>query len=553
MAGISTEVTIPMDDGVELGARLYLPPGEGPFPTLFAASPYRYDNDDIPPSMVFFWLETGPIDFYLEQGYAYLHVDVRGTGKSGGSYGFLDRRERRDLRDAIEWAAAQEWSTGKVGSIGMSYYSMAQWMMLSERPEHLVCAAPFDGHYDPYRGWAYPGGMLSTFMWTWWHGSVRAANKYPANGSGPRDLDVDLGGWIFEHPDRDEFWADRDFEDTFADVDIPVYSIGTWAKRELHLGGNLRGFQFLGGPKKLKLLDLASGAEALRLFATVQFHRDTLLPFYDHYLKGAETEYLSRPTVEYTLAGSGRTRTADQWPPADIEHVALFFDGTGSGTLTSLNDGSLAARPGDPAAAAYDYPHPDWVSGPAVMTAHGVDTLAPTVTYTSAPLREGVDIVGPVEVVLFLASTRHDTSVVVRLSEQLPQDSAERATGRQPSARIVSKGWLRAAHREVDESTSSVGEPRRSHTTALPLVPGEVTELRVALIGCGHHFSANSRIRLEISCADSTFTDAQFHHALLANMVGTDAIHSGVTHPSRVLLPVRGRDHLVFSEEGSRK
>lgn len=114
------DIRITMSDGVETAVRVYRPDGPGPFPTLFAASPYRYDNDDLPPSKVFFWLETGPIDWYVEQGYAYVHLDIRGTGKSGGHYGLLDSRERRDLYEVIEWIAAQDWSNGRVGGIGMS-------------------------------------------------------------------------------------------------------------------------------------------------------------------------------------------------------------------------------------------------------------------------------------------------------------------------------------------------------------------------------------------------------------------------------------------------
>ena len=158
---------------------------------------------------------------------------------------------------------------------------------------------------DPYLGWAYPGGVLSTFVSHWWNNSVRLANKFPANGSGPRDLDVDIPALSLAHPERDSFWAERSFRTELAGVTIPVYSIGNWAKRELHLGGNLRAFQLLAGPKKLKLLDLPSGAVALELFETAEFHREVLLPFYDHYLKGLDTSCLDRPEVEYTLAGNG--------------------------------------------------------------------------------------------------------------------------------------------------------------------------------------------------------------------------------------------------------
>jgi len=88
-----SDVYLRMSDGVEVAVRIYRPDSEGVYPTLFAGSPYRYDNDDLPPSMVFFWQETGPISWYVEQGYAYVHLDVRGSGKSGGEYGFLDARE----------------------------------------------------------------------------------------------------------------------------------------------------------------------------------------------------------------------------------------------------------------------------------------------------------------------------------------------------------------------------------------------------------------------------------------------------------------------------
>lgn len=544
MAVQQTDVRVPMSDGVDVRVRIHRPDGPGPFPTLFAASPYRYDNDDLPASMVFFWLETGPVDFYVGHGYAYVHLDVRGTGKSGGRYGFLDRRERRDLYETIEWIAAQEWSNGRVGGIGMSYYSAAQWMMLSERPPHLACAAPYDGHYDPYLGWAYPGGVLSTFLGGWWNNSVRLANKFPANGSAPRDVDVDLPALLLDHPERDEWWDERTVEPALAAVDVPVYSIGTWTKRELHLGGNLRAFQLLAGPKKLKVLDLPSGAAALREFADVAFHRAVLLPFYDHHLKGVDTDYPDRPTVEYTLAGGGGTHAAEQWPPADVEHATLYLDDSATGSVTSLNDGGLAGAPGGDATASYDYPRPDWLLGPVVLTPAGPDTVAETLTFTSAPLTEAVDLVGPGEVLLHLSSSRTDTQVIVRLSEQLPQDAADRAAGRQPAATIISKGWLRAAHRAVDGDTSTPGEPRHRHTTAEPLSPGEPVELRVALIGFGHRARAGSRLRLEISCGDTRFTDEQFAHAFTPQMVGTDSIHLGVAHPSRVLLPVRGRSGL---------
>src|SRR3954466_8338386 len=112
------EVTITVRDGTEIGAAVYAPDGGARYPALLAASPYRYDNNTLPATPQFLWRETGPIDFYVERGYAYAHMDLRGCGQSGGEVRLLDANEQKDLYDVIEWLGHQDWSNGKVGGIG---------------------------------------------------------------------------------------------------------------------------------------------------------------------------------------------------------------------------------------------------------------------------------------------------------------------------------------------------------------------------------------------------------------------------------------------------
>ena len=81
-------------DGVNIAVAVYLPKGDSRYPTLFAASPYRFDNNLLPPTPQFLWRETGPIKWYLDRGYAFVHMDVRGTGRSDGDYRFLDSKSR---------------------------------------------------------------------------------------------------------------------------------------------------------------------------------------------------------------------------------------------------------------------------------------------------------------------------------------------------------------------------------------------------------------------------------------------------------------------------
>ena len=144
------DVRITVRDGLKMAVRIYRPDDAGPFPTLFASSPYRYDNNCLPSLPTFLWRETGPIEWYVNHGYAFVHADVRGTGISEGDYDFLGRREQHDLYDVIEWIGQQPWSNGKVGGYGESYYAMAQWFMGIEGPPHLACIAPYDGLNNPY-------------------------------------------------------------------------------------------------------------------------------------------------------------------------------------------------------------------------------------------------------------------------------------------------------------------------------------------------------------------------------------------------------------------
>jgi len=534
-----TDLFIRMSDGVSVAVRIHRPDHSRPVPALFGASPYRYDNDDLPETGLFLWRETGPIDWYVEQGFAYVHLDVRGTGKSGGEYGFFDRRERRDLYEVIEWIAGQPWSNGKVGGIGHSYYAASQWCMASERPPHLACIAPYDGHVDFCSGWAYTGGIPGVFMTEWWNNNVRPINRFPANGAPPRELPLDLSYVISQHPSRDAFWAERTIHDALRQVTIPVYSIGVWAKLDLHLAGNILGFERVAGPSKLLVSGVPSMTAALVEFESIAFHERVLLPFYRRYLcpdSDDDGVYESRPRVQFAVRGTAETVSADQWPPAETRYAEWHLSAQHSGSVASLNDGSLlraAATTGAPSST-YAYPDPEWTLGPVVFTRSGPDPVRRLMTFTSEPLAADLTIAGAAELILHASSSRSDTDVIVKLSEQQPAATGSEA---QPAFTVVTKGWLRASHRG-SSADDRIGSPIMLRADPLPLVPGEIVALRVPLMPAAYRFRAGSRIRLELANADSPVTDFVFAHLYTPDKVGADTIYHDAAHPSRLVLPV---------------
>ncbi|UUX95337.1 CocE/NonD family hydrolase [Aquabacterium sp. J223] len=544
-------VRIPMRDGIEIAAALYLPPEAASVsrPTLLAASPYRFDNNAAPARPVFLWRETGPIEWYLAQGYAFVHMDVRGTGRSGGDYRYMCPAEQRDLYEVIEWIARQPWSNGRVGGIGQSYYARMQWFMAIQGPPALKCIAPFDGNVDTYRASAYTGGIPGEFPGqTWYNGTVRTVNQYPAQGPS-RLLEWDYALAVRQHPTYDDFWRERAAAESLDRIRVPVLSIGVWRKVDLHLNGNIVGFERSGGPKKLLVFNSSSVQDAVSDFSSVAFHERHLLPFYDRYLKEeVDNGYDRLPPVRYYVTGSPELHTAEQWPPADAAYREFRLSGRPSGSVQSLNDGSLddgfldeADAPVEgPASTSYEYPDPGWRIGVVGFDERGrPDPARRVLTFTSPALTAPLHVCGPIKLVLYAASSGTDTDFIVKLSEQAPRDPGELARGVNPASQVVTKGWLRASHRALDPRWSREMAPQYAHDAPSDIVPRQVVRYQIAIMPTGHCFRAGSRLRLEIANGDSMLTENVFAHEYGPRKVGRDTFFHSAEHPSALFIPVR--------------
>jgi hypothetical protein len=534
------DVQVAMRDGVRVALRIYRPDGPGPFPVLFAPAPYRYDNDDLPAYPMFLWRETGPIGWYTEHGYAYVRMDVRGTGFSEGTYGLLGPDEQNDLYDAIEWIAQQPWCDGKIGGIGQSYFCMSQWWMGIVKPPHLACLGVYDGMNDLYRHFAYPGGIEGNFLPYWFAQSVRMPNKYPNNGDHPRDVEVDLLLEFQRHPLYDAYWKERSAAYRLDEIEVPIYSVGVFAKMDLHLLGNINGFRKTRGPRKLAITATPTPFSSATDFAKPEFHERFFLPFYERYLKGVDNGFEQRPDVEYDVKNTGVTRTFAAWPPPNVRSETFFLAAGPTGSVTSLNDGALAPAP--PAAAAQtllQYPQPSWTFGVVAMGPDGPDPVRAVLTYTSEPLGADLELTGSAKLIVHVSSSRTDTDVIVKLSEQFAQADAERAAGAQPRSTIVTKGYLRASHgSERDAALDSEEIAMYTHAREVPLTPGAIVTLEIPLHPMAYRFRAGSRLRLEIANGDSVVTDGLFAHAYRPDKFGADTYYHDAVHPSRLLVPV---------------
>ena len=204
-------VPVPVGDGNVLRANVYRPQAEGKFPVILAHGIYGKDVhfaeayamqwkglNELHPGLLdgssgayLRWETTDP-ERWVPQGYVVIQVDARGTGRSPGYLDPFSPREIQDFHDAIEWAAVQPWSTGKVGLLGISYYAISQWLVASLQPPHLAAIVPWEGGSDHYRDWSHHGGIPSnTFVEAWLprqvlpnqHGNAATAHRDRETGA----------------------------------------------------------------------------------------------------------------------------------------------------------------------------------------------------------------------------------------------------------------------------------------------------------------------------------------------------------------------------------
>ena len=477
----------------------------------------------------------------MSQGYAYVHADVRGSGRSEGEFEFMGLNEQQDYLELIAWIVRQPWCNGRVGGIGQSYYAMAQWLMATYNPPGLACIAPYDGLVDQYRGSNYHGGIYCSYR-SVWYTTLRADNQHRLAGQhGRAPMKFDLVGEIINHPLDDEFWRERSPYWRLDKIKCPVLSIGHWGKMGLHLRGNILGYEEVKAPKKLVVTGARNTFEAHRMFDQIEFHQKELLPFYDLHLKGANNGFMDAEPVKLFIRGANVWRAQEEWPPKRATHLSYYLRKGPSGSVTSLNDGGLSVE--KPSAneqpTGYTYPDWEWVNGVAVIGPDGrVDPVRRVLTFVSPPLEADLEVVGPIVLKLFASSTAIDTQFIVKLTDQHPQDGVARAKGEQPGYTVVSKGWLKASHREKDPARSMPLRPFYPHTNPQPLTPGELYEFDIEVLPIAHAFKKGHRIRLELANGDSPATDGVFSHPYHPSLMGTDTFHHDGAHASRHILPV---------------
>jgi uncharacterized protein len=539
------DVAVPMRDGVLLLADVHRPAEPGRYPALVAASPYPRQIQNLGAPAGF--IEAGASDFFVPRGYVHVIANCRGTGGSGGTFGFFDGQERRDMHDLVEWAAQQPWSNGNIGMIGISYFAGTQMEAAVERPPHLKAIMPIAGTFDLYESATHHGLMSSGFLTPFlymigmtsghtnklWRSALMDAMRAllltpaihkkfeTANGEAAiaglkvlLNLHHDPHPWddlwraiAAEHPFRDAWWEERNLLTLLDRIEVPIYLGCDWQNVPLHLPHTFTAYERLTNSKHVQVAMM--GAHGLA-WPWESLHIEALA-WFDYWLKERDTGILDGPRFRYILPEAEGWRTADAWPILEAIHHAYVLRADGglsegegeAGSRTYMNLGGGLNRP---RASETDPP--------------------PFLQWTTPTLPHDLDLIGPIELQLDAACTAPDTAFIAVLQDV---DENENAVN-------VTAGYLRASLRAVDQATSRRGAPVLPCRTFEAVPIGEKVSYRIPLVPNARRFRAGHKLRLCLTTDDQNADRPallEFRHA----SVGTSSFNT-VFSSSRLLLPI---------------
>jgi putative CocE/NonD family hydrolase len=495
------DVRIPVGDGLELSANLWLPvprPGAAGerFPAILEMIPYRKDD----------WraaADESRGEWLAARGYALCRLDVRGTGSSPGiALDEYTARETQDGYDAVEWLAGQPWCSGKIGMWGISYGGFTSIQVAKLRPPHLAAIVPMYATDDRYTDDVhYIGGCVTVSELSQYAVSMVGMNALPARaeyrGAGWADewrerleqTPIWLFEWLRQQHDG-PYWRQGSLAPDHDAIETPMLLFGGWM--DSYVDPVLRMMERCTAPRRAIVGNwVHSFPDEAYPGPNLDWLHETVR-FFDHWLKGLDNGVDAEPAFTvfrhehaepeaFPVGWPGAWLALPSWPVPGAGKRVLHL---AAGDLPLV--GGLTAGP--PAATSVvRFRHHattgtggslSWGAGSApnglARDLRPEESLVPS--FTSAPLDEPLDILGTTIAILAWESSVPVATAVVRLADVGPDGTSAQVTA----------GILNLTHRV-------------SHEIPMPLVAGAVTEVQVPLRATAHRFLPGHRIRLSVA------------------------------------------------------
>ncbi|MFA6114613.1 MAG: CocE/NonD family hydrolase [Sphingomonas sp.] len=578
-------VMVPMRDGVRLSTNIYTPRGaHGRLPVVLWKTPYNEHR--LRGSSQRYALEA------VRRGYVFIVQSERGRYFSEGKWEILGRPQT-DGYDTLSWIAAQDWSNGKVGTLGCS--SSAEWQLALAAQNHPAHAAmvPMSagagigkvGRFQEQGNW-YTGGVPRSLFFVWLYGvdnparaqlspdldeatRARASLNNDLAATKPkvdwsrhiRDLPVSaLMSSLGEPPatfdsfinrtPADPAWRAGGLYHEDMGWGVPALWFNSWY--DVSIGPNLELFNLA----RMNSGDAEASANQYAVIAPVthcgysrmgpntivgeramgdtSFDMDgAVFGWFDRWLKGNAAAFPdSTPHVRYFLMGENAWKSAGTWPPRGTRPLRFYL--SSNGDANSLNGGGrlVATAPGTqrPDRYRYDPLNP-------VPTVGGGDCCNGGIVIPGAFDQRGVEARN--DVLVYSSEPLKDpievsgfVDAVLQVSSSAPDtDFAVKLVDVAPdgTAWIIGDTIFRARYRQGFDKLAMMR-------------PGEVYTIKPSPIATSIRFGAGHRIRIEVTSSNfpkfvRNLNTGGPNESESKAVIADNSIHHGPGRQSYVELP----------------
>ncbi|HEV3219533.1 MAG TPA: CocE/NonD family hydrolase [Candidatus Acidoferrales bacterium] len=364
-------------------------------------------------------------------------------------------------------------------------------------------------------------------------------------------MPVATGGAMIERTPNDPAWYRGGLWHDNMKVNVPGLWFMTWY--DVSVGPNLAAYNFVRktaspevGNEQYVIIapTLHCGYKRAtentvvgeRSMGDARFDYDTLTyGWFDYFLKGENNHILENtPKVRYYTMGINKWQTADTWPPKGAEPMKLFLSSGGRANTLSGNGALVTAAPSpdNPDSFTYDPMNPvpsyggnvcctgNAVTGGA-MDQRKMEARPDILVYTSAPLKEGIEVSGPISVTLYVSSDAKDTDFTVKVIDVAPDGPAY----------------------NLDETIQRVRYRDGYDKPEVWMEPGKVYKVELQPMNTSNYFPAGHQIRIEVSSSnfprfDRNMNTGGKNYDEVQGVVAHNSVHHSSQYPSTVTLTV---------------
>jgi len=437
---------------------------------------------------------------------------------------------------------------------GGSYWGVTQWRAAISQHPNLKAILPGFTNAEPWKEGYRSQGAMHLKMTTQSNRAIPGGIKYSLAQWKEMlmylpliDMDREFLGredklWndYVSHSSYDKFWKALGMRegDKYKKINIPVYIMAGF--RDYYSGAAFENYNSLKA---------VSGVDEIRVRISDTGHSGApdikeTIRWLDHVLKGKGTGIKDEPPIKIQVRG-GKWRFEHRWPLEGTRFTKCYFH-----SLNGSRKGTLSTTvPGDEPPTKYIYDPSDPVLTLGANGSHqsvrklievGPVDQRPNekrqdvLVYTSAPLTKNLEVIGPVEIILYAASSAPDTDFTAKLIEVHPDGRALNIT----------EGIIRARFRKSIWEAPSL------------ITPGKVYDYTIELLPVAVVFPKGHRIRVHLSSSSWPLWDRNQNTGRPIGLddqveVARQTIYHDRRHASHLILPILSEGPWVMENEMS--